>query len=437
MSVLITPADAMITTPRDIHVTGLARGDARLVTTMQRPDGSYWSSASIFAVGDGGEIRLAKDAPVSGDWRDPDPMALIWSMRRLRGASKPEKSDETDAITIQLTVTDAEGAVQRGSFIQRFMAPGVRRVKIDHPELVGEVFYPEGDGPHPVVLGLNGSNGGMPLQRSALYAANGYIAVALAFFKAPGRPKYFGATPLEYFETALAWIRETIRPKDDFIAVAGSSRGGELAMLLGSYFPQYIRAVVGFVPSAVVNGVQQSGPPGEPRDNPAWLLHGKPLPNLWRGNPDADVSGYTTPEAPGAPIRQSRIFMKPLQNKEYREKSRIPVERINGPVFMVSGGDDGSWPSEVFAGMIEERLAEYRHPWKVEHIRNKRAGHMFTFPYMPVDGPVALSTLSGLVMDRGGTIEVNAAHHANVWPKVMEFLRAAPELYREGAAKKQ
>jgi acetyl esterase/lipase len=279
---------------------------------MEKRDGSHYACAAFFSVGQNGLLDLSRHAPISGDWSEPDAMAPVWSMRHIRAASAPAKSAEPDDITIHLTLTDSSSTVHHASFIQTFFAPGVTRRQIDYPGLVGTVFSPAAPGPHPVILGLNGSNGGMPLERCALYAANGYIAVALAFFGAPGLPEYFGATRLEYFETALTWIKKTLHPKDDFIAVAGSSRGGELAMLLGSYFPEHIHAVIGFVPSAVVNGIQQAGFPGEPRDALAWTYKGASIPNLWRGNPDADIEGYSKPEIPDTPIRQSRVFMTAL-----------------------------------------------------------------------------------------------------------------------------
>lgn len=432
MSIHITPQTALITESRTIRAEGLAKGSARLVASMEKSDGSYHAGTAIFSVGQDGILDLSQKAPITGDWTEADPMAPVWSMRRIRVPSVPQKSAEPDDTVVHITITDASGAVHHSSFTQTFFAPGVTRREIDYPGLVGTVFFPAGPGPHPVVLGLNGSNGGMPLQRSALYAANGYIAVALAFFGAPGLPDYFGATPLEYFEKALQWIKKTLQPRDEFIAVAGSSRGGELSMLLGSYFPEHIRAVIGFVPSAVVNGIQQAGAPGEPRDAPAWTFEGNPIPNLWRDNPDADVAGYSRPEIPGTPIRQSRVFMTALRNKEFLEKARIPVERINGPVLMVTGGDDGCWPSSLFANMIKERLEKSGHPWPVTHLCREKAGHMFSFPYVPVEQTVGVSPRSGMLMDRGGTIPENAAFHKEIWPKVMEFLREAPEIYKQG-----
>lgn len=432
MAVSITPEDALVSEARHIVISGLAPGAARLITTMEKPDGSYWCSVALFSVPDSGVIDLAKDAPVTGDWAEADGMACVWAMRNIRKAATPAKSAEADDLTVRLTVTDAGGKVQTGSFVQRFIAPGVTVKAIEHPELVGTIYYPAGEGPHPVVFGLNGSGGGMPHQRCALYAAAGYIAVALAFFGAPGRPQYFGETPLEYFETAFAWAKDTLKPKDDFMAVVGASRGGELSFLLGATFPQYIKAVVGFVPSAVVNGIQQAGKPGLPRDTPAWYYKGEAIPNLWLGNPDADVAAYTTPMGPGLPIRQDGAFLDAMKNAAFTEKSRIRVENINGPVMMISAEDDGCWPSKVFSDMIEERLKKFDHPWRIEHVFNEKAGHSIGFPFVPVSDTVVTHPVSGLVMDFGGTRKINAKASARSWTRVIGFLKHAPDYYAEG-----
>jgi pimeloyl-ACP methyl ester carboxylesterase len=57
-----------------------------------------------------------------------------------------------------------------------------------------------------------------------------------------------------------------------YVLVAGHSRGGEAALLLGAFLPQLVNGVIAGVPSSVVN-------PGWPdQDRPAWTLGGRPLP---------------------------------------------------------------------------------------------------------------------------------------------------------------
>ena len=41
----------------------------------------------------------------------------------------------------------------------------------------------------------------------------------------------------------------------------------------------------------------------------------------------------------------------------------IAVEKINGPVMVISGTDDQLWPSTRFSEMVIERLEAHDHPF--------------------------------------------------------------------------
>lgn len=430
MPVFIDKPEGLITDTRHIRLQGMAQGIARLTACLTKPDNSFWYSNALFKVDKTGTVDLSVQSPLSGDWAMADSMAPVWSMKQIRAASIPEKTQDVDPLHINFYVRDAAAHTHHAQMTQTFLAPGVTCQAIAEPGLVGKVFYPAGDGPAPAVLLLNGSNGGMPLQRAALFAAQGYIAAALAYFGAPGLPRYFGDTNLEYFGHALQWIRNTLKPKDDFILVCGASRGGELSLLIASIYNEYIRGCVAFVPSAVVNGIQQAGEPGRSRDEPAWFLGGQPLPNLWKGNPNADPSIYTTPEIPGMPIRQSTAFHTALANDAFRERATIQVEKINGPILMISGSDDGCWPSETFSNMVAQRLHAHQHRWPVEHLTNPAAGHEIGFPYATSRGVVCLHPVSGLLMDFGGDVAINMQASVRSWARVMEFAQTCPEVYK-------
>src|SRR6202035_4870934 len=79
------------------------------------------------------------------------------------------------------------------------------------------------------------------------------------------------AIPLEYFGFALEWMTQRPEILSDRIAVVGTSRGGELALQLGSMYPQ-IKAVVAYVPA----NVRYPGCLCDLRI-PAWTWQGQPL----------------------------------------------------------------------------------------------------------------------------------------------------------------
>ncbi len=417
----ITPKSAMIDVPRHVTAAGLTPGQpVELTTTLTQNDGTSWRSHATFLAQPDGTIDLARDAPLAGDWKHAAPMALVTTMRAV-GAGGPVRL-QTDPLDITLTARAADNTRATATLTQHFLAPGVTRREIRERGLVGTLFTPPGPGPHPALVMLAGSGGGIFETRAALFAAHGYRAFALGYFGAPGLPQYISGTRLEYFETALDWMRETLAPKHGFVAVAGVSRGGELSLLLGATYPEKVSAVIAYVPCPFTNGVLNAGRPGEDRHAPTWTLNGQYLPALAAANRTADWSGFDT-EA-GA-RRQTPAFLTCLSDRDAMARARIAIERIQAPVIFISGSDDQLWPSELFSDMAEKELAasQFRHP--VRHIRNPDAGHTIGFPYVPTTTLRRPHAVSGIFMVYGGTVPGNAGACEHSWHEVLEFLREA------------
>lgn len=428
MSILtIDIADDMVDKTRNITARDLAAGIARLSASFTHPDGSRWQSSATFEIAQDGLLDLATAVPLEGDWAEADAMAPVWSLRQVSPPHDDAHIDSIEPYRITLRIEDAAGDTAQAVLVQRFLAPGVTRREVREHGISGTLFMPEGEGPHPLVIVLNGSGGGTPELRAALFAAHGYVGFALAWFKAPGRPEYISATPLEYFSRAINWAKHELHPRNDFIAVAGHSRGGELALLLGSLFSDRISAVIGYVPSAVVHGTLRAGHPDEARDATAWTWGGKPLRNIWQGNPQADWHTFDHPPRPGAPIRQAPAFVNVERDEECRAAARIQVERINGPLLLISGTDDGFWPSTDYCARIKSGLEAGGHPWPVEHVRNEGAGHAIAFPYVPTTDIARVHPVAGVVIDAGGTPQANAQANARSWERVLAFLAAAQQ----------
>ncbi len=315
-----TPDDDLIDVPRRIVVRGAPEGALLTLRTHTARGGpAVWTSHAVFRADAEGTINLSRDAPIAGDYRDVSPMGLIWSQAPIEaGKREVFPTDVSDALTTHVEVADETGAVLATSrFTQRLMASGVKRHEMRADGCVGTLFLPAQPGPHPVVLVLNGSGGGINEPRAALYASRGYAALALGYFKVPGLSDYISNTPLEYFRRALDWIARELRPAYGFIAVSGQSRGGELALLLGATYPDRIKAVIGYVPGAVVHCAQNAADPATGREGPAWLLDGKPLPHLWENNRTASWLPFD--EGP-PPHRHERAIRTALRDEEAVER---------------------------------------------------------------------------------------------------------------------
>jgi len=419
----ITPADALIDEARRITVRGLRPGEIVTLTTQTpRGRGVLWASQAAFAADADGTVDLGRDAPVSGSYEGISPMGLLWSQCPVDVPSRELfHADATQPLRTQVVV-EAGGGEARAELVQRLAAPGVTRRELREDGLVGTLYLPPGPGPHPAVMVLNGSGGGINEPRAALYASRGYAALALGYFKAPGLSDYISNTPLEYFERGLRWMHAKLRPAHGFVALSGQSRGGELVLLLGATFPELVSAVIGYVPGAVVHSAQNAADPAIGREGPAWLLGGKPLPHVWENNRTASWAPFD--EGP-APHRHERAILTALQDPDAVARARILVERIRGPMMLLSGSDDGSWPSSLYSRMVADKLAECGHPHEVAHLDFEAAGHAILFPYVPTTQMVYAHPVSGRISTTGGTPAANAVADEQSWAGVRAFLGRA------------
>lgn len=418
----ITPVDGQIDAPRQIVVSGLVPDElVTLSARTRRTGGAFWDSQATFIADAQGVVDLTRDAPVGGDYAEVSAMGLIWGQHPSDATGLEVFAD--DVMHPLLTVISAETADGRrteGDLVQRFAAPGVTRREIRAEGLVGTLFTPAGPGPHPVVMVLNGSGGGINEARGALYASHGYQAFALGYFKAPGLSPFITETPLEYFETGLHWVRRELRPRDGFVAVSGQSRGGELALLLGATFPKLVSAVIAYVPGAMVHGAQGAGDPARGGwQGATWTSGGVALAHLWQGNKAVRWHPWAG-DAP--PDRHHSVFFEGLKDRPLADRARIPVEHIAGPVLLISGRDDRAWPSSLYARMVVSGLHRQKHPFLVRHLDFDDAGHSINLPFVPTTQLSRAHPVSKVPFTTGGTISGNANADLGSWQGVLAFL---------------
>ncbi|AMH42951.1 MULTISPECIES: acyl-CoA thioester hydrolase/BAAT C-terminal domain-containing protein [Burkholderiaceae] len=421
----VTPQTALIDVARDIVLSGFTpNAEVDAIARQIQHDGSEWESINRFIADETGCIDLRTAVPVSGDYAGSgaQAMGIVWSMRCVK---EVPGVDSIEPLQVEIEARDTRGATAHASFTQQFLADGVTRREVREQGIVGTLFIPGTPGPHPAVIVLNGSGGGINEPRAALYAAHGIAAFALGYFKAPGLPPAISRTPLEYFARALGWLRQAVQPRNGFVAIAGQSRGGELALLLGATYPDLVSAVIGYVPSAVLHGTLRAGAVGEAPDSVAWTLGGKALPHVWDDNRYADWSAFRHPPAPGEPIRQAPAFVSALEDADAVARSRIEVERIAGPILLISGADDGFWPSSRYADMIVDDLKQRGFAHSVEHLRYEGAGHSILFPHVPATLVARPHPVAGVRITAGGSASANAHANEASWPRVLLFIEAA------------
>ena len=291
--------------------------------------------------------------------------------------------------------------------------------------IFGKLYRPADDKTYPGIIVLGGSGGGFGWsgEMASRIARCGFAALALAYFRHGDLPKALVNVPLEYFEPALDWITKQEKITDEKLAVVGASRGAELALILASRFPR-IKAVVAYVPSSVVwpatGGITSIG-------RAAWTHRGCPLPRLKMGLSPKMLIAYAKMglcRLSRHPFRETPQFLTALENASLVEQAIIPVEKICGPILLISGDDDQLWPSDLMCKMIVTRLRSCGHPYACKHLSYKGAGHAIGFPDLPLEAypTKARHSLTGIIYHLGGTLENNAQAAKSAWAEVVAFL---------------
>jgi len=261
----------------------------------------------------------------------------------------------------------------------------------------GRVESPEGavimeGGSDVGVLVLAGSSGRVEVDRCRLLAEQGMTALSYRWFD-----QAVDLVALESFDEALA----TLHDRCERLAVLGTSRGGEAALLLGSLHEE-VDAVVALAPSDVV----WAGLAPERPQRSAWTWRGEPLPFV----PYDDA--FVAETEPPAYVE---MYCRSLE--EFADRvpaARIPVERIAGEVVLVAGGDDELWPSALFAELVRRRRAAAGLPTEV--VAHERAGHRVILPGEPVLPPSPARAY-------GGSDEADAELGRLAWPMILRALR--------------
>jgi len=276
--------------------------------------------------------------------------------------------------------------------------PGATGRRIAEKGVLGN-FYPAARAiRHPAVLLLGGSEGGLgsAAKREALaLQAAGYNVLQLAYFRAPGYPQALAQIPLETFDRGLDWLKAQPAVNSQRLAILGSSKGAEAALLVASRRPD-ITVVVAGMPSSVAWPAFGWG--DEPVTGASWTSNGMDLATVPNTRFDA-LRGVAS------------VYDGVLTDTTARRGATIPIERSTAAVLLVCGGKDTIWPSCPMAEQLRARDK------RVTVLQYPDAGHaVFGVPL--ISGTSSTASLA----QYGGTGAANAAARKIAWPKVIAFL---------------
>lgn len=211
----------------------------------------------------------------------------------------------------------------------------------------------------PLIVGLGGSEGGNAWASDHWktirneFLKKGYAFLALGYFGAKGTPDTLDRISINKVHDAILQAAAHQKVDRNRIAIVGGSRGGDLALLVATYYPN-IHCVVAIVPSNVVFPAHTSD-----FSTAAWAYNNKELDFV-------PVNEQAVPFLMKHDLRRS--FEAMLQDTAAERKALIRVEKINGSVLLLSAESDEFCPSTPMCDKMISRLKQYNFPQHSEHV---------------------------------------------------------------------
>lgn len=286
-------------------------------------------------------------------------------------------------------------------------------VAVHEAEVVGTFTVPDRPGPHPGVVALSGSGGGVPSWWGGLLAPHGIAVLAAAYFGVDPLPSALCEIPVETVAAAGDWLRRRPEVRNGHVGLVGGSKGAELALLAATTYPDLFGPVAAIAPSCVAwFGVDLTGGVADASARSSWTLGGRPVPFV----PPIRGVGFERTERG---LRSVRIYAAALEQAEAVAAAAIPVERAAGPLLLLSGGEDAACPSTAMARIIAARMKAHGRSADVRHLDFPECGHVVVRPWPQGQAPP-------MAYDNGGTAEALDAAHDEALPAVVRHLREDP-----------
>lgn len=230
-------------------------------------------------------------------------------------------------------------------------------------------------------------------------ALKGYSSAAISYFGGTYQFKSLIERPIELIDSARNYITQQVGDFDH-VVLLGVSRGAELALLYASY-REDVQAVFAIAPSCYVYQAYSD------KVLSAWTIEAEPVPfvELVWNSVERDSSGKAI---------YKNMFVESMAKAP--SSAFIPVENINGDIFLFSGQADLVWPSANMANLIEQGLNNSHFDHAFSNYQYEDAGHGIVppgyFSLVNWDSPYAM----------GGSVKANAQAKVDIWNIVLDYL---------------
>ncbi|URZ04670.1 acyl-CoA thioesterase/bile acid-CoA:amino acid N-acyltransferase family protein [Clostridium felsineum] len=382
--------------------------------------GEEYSSYGVFLSNEKGEVDLALAKPIDGTYENAGSMGLIYSLRKSKtqGKNIAENISIEKPILINMTF-EAPYEKKEINLKRLFKTEDVIVKNINEKDFAGKLFF-KGKA-NKTVLMLGGSSGdseALSLLAGPL-ASYGFNILVVPYFEAKGLPDKLEKVPLEYFEGIFKWLQnnEILNSKEIFLH--GTSKGGELALLLASRYKE-IKKVVAVEPHAycfqALDGMMSGN------NVSSWSYKDQSIPYIEVDN-NIFFEEQKKAVKKGISFGFASTYKKSIEKALNKEDARIKIENSNADILMITGKEDNIWNSYEGCTEIVKNLKKNNYKHKIELLAFDKMGHPMPVPYIiPISETLSMSMMGG-VFTSGGTIEGNAEGQYKSWRRTIEFLK--------------
>lgn len=291
-----------------------------------------------------------------------------------------------------------------------------RRFTIKADGFHGSYYRPDQDrfpGKAMVVFGGSAGSFALTEMTAEKFYEAGMNVLAVAYRDVDGAPHSLSGIPLELVENGVKWCRGHVAEK---AGVWGISLGGELALLLGSLCGGLVSCVVAVNPLHFSQQGLRSFRSLAFKGCSCFTFRGRELPYYPIG-----MSGREFRKR----IRRDSRSHRELQYLRGFYEEAVPqmpkdadyiirAENTQGPILLLSAGQDCMLPSERMCEAVCERLTEQSFPYPFEHRRYGAASH-YLLPVKPLSAKLFRA-------EREHPAECDAARCA-AWEDTLRFLQ--------------
>lgn len=423
-TIKIIPEKSFINENVDIKISGLPENQRILIRALSKDyycinagmseqgKNSAWESYGIFMSDSKGNIELKNTSPIEGTYNTCDAMGLFYSMR-IKDFHKdsPSKNiydiSENRNYTINFTAEFNGEILASKKHTRLFCDETVKSQTILNDNLTARYFTPVKIEKRPAIIVVSGSEGRIEKAQAIaeVFASEGYSALAICYFGMNKTSGSLNKIPLEIIQNAINWLKIQDTVDQNRIAIYGRSKGGELSLLAGSIFHE-LKCVIANTPGCYVyEGLKN----GFPSRHSSWTYKNMEFPFLKFSIPLLCQTAFKLM------FGQKNLLTwmyKKLIKTGNTDNATIKVEKINGPILMISSKSDAIWPSLLHCETVIKRLKENSFKYKYKHYTYEKAGHMLTLPFQ------SISTLKKC----GGNLKGWAESCVDCWNQTITFL---------------